>query len=301
MINKKRLAMGMAQVLLAGALCCACASGGTNAKTDTGTETKSDSSSTETDKKDASKETTETSDRETVFQVSLLQGLTFGDYHGSLSAKELKTHGDTGIGTFDGLNGELIMVDGSIYRAAGDGSVEEVEDTETIPFSNVTFIDEDEKQEISDVADFETLTNMLNEKVAELGENRFYMIRIDGEFNTVNARSEYAQEEPYEPLADVLEHDQTFFDYENVKGTVVGLYCPPYMADLNATGWHLHFVSDDRTKGGHVLGLDIANADITWDYTDGFAMHLPDNDSFNNFDLTIDQSEDIEKVEKKQE
>ena len=240
----------------------------------------------------------ETVDRDVLFQVSLLQGLTFGDYHGSITAEELKQNGDIGIGTFDRLNGELIMLDGKIYRAAGDGSVEEVPDNETIPFSNVTFFDEDDVDELSDVNDMESLVEKLDEKVEELGSNQFYMIRIDGEFEAMNVRSELEQEEPYKPLAEVLETDQTFFDYENINGTVVGLYCPPYMKDLNATGWHLHFVSDDRTKGGHVLGLDIKTAEITWDYTEGFEMKLPDDDMFADFDLTIDQSEDIEKVEK---
>ncbi len=237
-------------------------------------------------------------DTDVLFQVSLLQGLTFGDYHGSISAEELKKHGDIGIGTFDKLNGELIMVDGKIYRAAGDGSVEEVPDDETIPFSNVTFFDRDEVEELSEVNDMDSLVSKLNEKVDKIGPNQFYMVRIDGEFDAMNVRSELAQEEPYKPLAEVLETDQTFFDYENIKGTVVGLYCPPYMKDLNATGWHLHFVSDDRTKGGHVLGLDIKTADLTWDYTEGFEMKIPDGEMFADIDLTIDQSKDIEKVEK---
>ncbi len=244
---------------------------------------------------------TGTADRETVYQVSLLQGLTFGDYHGSVTAAELKTKGDTGIGTFDKLNGELIMVDGVIYRAAGDGTVEKVKDDETIPFSNVTFFDVDEKQKLSNIESFDALVAVLNEKVKELGENRFYMVRIEGTFDEMNVRSEYAQEEPYEPLAKVLETDQTFFDYENIEGTVVALYCPPYMSDLNATGWHMHFVSKDKTKGGHVLGLKFTEAEASWDHTDGFKMKLPESKMFSDFDLTIDQSEDIEKVEKKSE
>ncbi len=243
-------------------------------------------------------------DRETLYQVSLLQGLTFGDYHGSISVGELKKKGDTGIGTFNALNGELIMLDGVVYRAAGDGSVEAVPDDETIPFSNVTFFDKDETQAIAsadEINDIKSLTAMLDEKVASLGENRFYVIRIDGKFDKMNVRSELAQSEPYKPLAEVLETDQTFFDYENIEGTVVGLYCPPYMSSLNATGWHLHFVSKDKTKGGHILGLDIADAELSWDYTEGFKVKLPDSEMFADFDLTIDQSEDIEKVEKNQD
>lgn len=237
-------------------------------------------------------------DRETVFQVSLLQGLTFGDYHGSISAAELKKRGDIGIGTFDGLNGEMITLDGNIYRAAADGSVEVVPDDETIPFSNVTFFDTDETAELSGIDSITALQDKLNEKVDTLGKNRFYFIRIDGTFSEMNVRSEYVQKEPYKPLAEVLETDQTFFDYENIEGTVVGLYCPPYMSDLNATGWHLHFVSADRQKGGHILGLKIDKAELSIDITDGFEMALPEDDMFADFDLTIDQSEDIEKVEK---
>ena len=237
-------------------------------------------------------------DRETIYQVSLLQGLTFGDYNGSVSVADLKKRGDIGIGTFEGLNGELIAIDGKVYRAAGDGSVEEVSDDTLIPFSNVSFFDEDVKDTLNGVDDITALQDILNQKVSELGENKFYFIRIDGTFNEMNVRSEYAQEEPYKPLAEVLETDQTFFDYENIEGTVVGLYCPPYMSDLNATGWHLHFVSSDKTKGGHVLGLNVDEAELGMDITEGFEMALPDTEMFADFDLTIDQSEDIEKVEK---
>lgn len=238
-----------------------------------------------------------TQDKDVIYQVSLLQGLTLGDYYGSITVGELKKHGDVGIGTFDKLNGELIMVDGVVYRAAGDGSVEVVPDEETIPFSNVTFMDADETKDLGNMADYDTLTLALNQLVEEKGINQFYMIRIDGFFREINVRSEYAQEEPYQPLVDVLEHDQTFFDYENTEGTIIGLYCPPYMSSLNAVGWHLHFISKDKTKGGHVLGLSIDSATLTWDHSDGFQMLLPQNEMFAGFDLTVDQSEDIEKVE----
>ena len=238
--------------------------------------------------------------RDVMYQVSLLQGLTYGDYHGSITVKELKQHGDTGIGTFNQLNGELIMLDGVVYRAAGDGSVEIVSDDETIPFSDVTFIDADKSMDFKDIPDYEALCSELNQIVEESGKNRFYMVRIDGLFHEVNVRSEYAQVEPYKPLVEVLEYDQTFFDYTNVEGTLVGLYCPPYMSDLNAVGWHLHFISKDKTKGGHVLGVNVAEAVLTWDDTDAFQMKVPQNDMFDEFDLTVDQSEDIEKVEKSQ-
>ena len=239
----------------------------------------------------------ETDRREVINQVSLLQGLTLGDYNGSLSAKEVKSMGDIGLGTFDRLNGELIMLDGVIYRAAGDGSVAAVDDAETIPFCDVTFFDNDKSETLADIQDLSGLKEALDQKVDEYGDNRFCFVRIDGTFKEMNVRSELAQTKPYEPLAKVLETDQTFFDYSDIKGTVVGLYCPDYMDRLNAVGWHFHFISDDRKSGGHVLDLQFDSGELKWDYTDGFSMVLPENDTFNGFDLTVDQSDDIKKVE----
>ncbi len=238
-----------------------------------------------------------TNDHEVINQVSLLQGLTLGDYNGSITAGQLKEKGDIGIGTFDALNGELIMLDGVIYRAASDGSVEVVPDDETIPFSNVTFFDDEQVFDIADIENVAALKDILNEKVNELGSNQFYFVKITGTFKEMNVRSEYAQSKPYKPLATVLETDQTFFDYENVSGTIVGLYCPGYMNDLNAVGWHFHFISDDKTKGGHILELSTDAAKVSMDSTSSFAMILPDNEMFDSLDLTVDQSDDIKKVE----
>ena len=235
--------------------------------------------------------------RDVMYQVSLLQSLVYGDYSGSVTVKELKQHGDVGIGTFHQLNGELVMVDGEAYRAAGDGSVELVSDEETIPFSIVTYMDSDETRSLKEIPDFEALCGKLDQMTEEKGVNRFYMVRIDGMFREVNLRSVYAQEGSYKRLTEVMEHDQTFFDYKNIEGTMIGVYCPPYMASLNAAGWHLHFISRDKAKGGHVLGVNIADAVLTWDDTDGFQMRLPQNERFDRFDLTVDQSEDIKKVE----
>ena len=209
-------------------------------------------------------------DRETIFQVSLLQGLTLGDYYGSVTVKELKQHGDIGIGTFEGVNGELIMVDGVVYRALSDGSAETAPDDETIPFSNVTFFDADEKQDISGISNIAELKGILDEKVEKLGRNRFYMVRIDGSFNNVHARSELKQQEPYKPLAEALKTDQREFKWDKIDGTVVALYCPEYMNDLNAVGWHMHFISADKTKGGHLLDIDIDTAELKTDCTLGF-------------------------------
>ena len=239
----------------------------------------------------------ERTSKSVLYQVSLLQGLTYGDYNGSVAIKELKQNGDTGIGTFDRLNGELIMLDGTVYRAAGDGRVEIATDEETTPFAVAAFLDADISKELKEIPDYDALNNELNALVEKNGKNRFYMIRIDGLFRKMHVRSVPAQKEPYQRLVEVLQQQQTLFDYENMEGTVVGLYCPPYMSYLNAVGWHMHFISKDKAKGGHVLDLHIADADLILNDIETFHLRLPKNESFDRFDLTVDQSKDIEKVE----
>ena len=215
-------------------------------------------------------------DRETMFQVSLLQSLTEGDFEGSVTVGTLKQHGDTGIGTFDGLNGELVMLDGEVWRVAGDGGVSLVADDETVPFGNVTFLHADETLDVSGAVSFETLTEMLHSRIAELGTSSFCAARIDGTFEKMNVRSEYKQEKPYPTLVDALAADQTFFNLEHVEGSMVGVYCPPHLSDLNSVGWHFHFISDDRTQGGHVLGCAIDEAVAIIDLTEEFELSLPD-------------------------
>ena len=237
-------------------------------------------------------------DRECLYQVSLLQDLTQGDYYGSITVGALKERGNIGLGTFNKLNGELIMLDGKVFRADGDGKVEEVSDDETVPFASITFFDEDDKSEITDVENLNDVIEKLDENYTKEAGNYFQVIKITGTFEKMNVRSELAQEEPYKPLAEVMETDQRFFDYENISGTVVGVYCPVYMDKLNSSGWHFHFISEDESKGGHVVDFKLKNGEVLWDKTMGLDIDLPEVDSFEKYDFSTDQSEDVKKVEK---
>ena len=237
------------------------------------------------------------SNRETVYQVALLQSLTQGYYDGIIKVSELKQHGDTGIGTFEGVNGEMIVLDGKVYQALGDGSVKEADENETVPFSNVTFFDKDFAVTLSNIPDINALKTMLTQSVNENGKNLFYMVKINGTFPKMNVRSELKQEKPYKSLDKALATDQREFNYENIKGTVVALYCPDYMGGLNTPGWHFHFISDDKTKGGHILELAFDTAEAEFDATRDFDMYLSDNKEFQGMELSKDVSDAIKKVE----
>ena len=240
-------------------------------------------------------------DRETIYQVALLQSLTQGYYDGIIKVSELKEHGDIGIGTFEGVNGEMIVLDGTVYQALGDGTVQVAADDETVPFSNVTFFDKDGSVELSDINDVNALKEKLNAMVEENGKNLFYFVKMSGTFEKMNVRSEIKQEKPYKTLDKALETDQREFSYDNITGTVVALYCPDYMNGLNTPGWHFHFISDDKTKGGHLLDLQFAKATAEYDATPEFDMCLTDNGDFQQMELANDVSDAIKKVETNEE
>ena len=232
-----------------------------------------------------------------IYQVALLQSLAQGYYDGIVTVEELKKHGDTGIGTFEGVNGEMIVLDGTVYQAIADGSIVVPADEETIPFSNVTFFDVDETLQLTDIRDMEELQETMNSVVGDVGENFFYMVKIEGIFDNIKVRSEYKQEEPYIPLDEALALDQTEFDYEDIRGTMVGLYCPDYMGDLNSVGWHFHFINEDRTRGGHVLQVSVKEAEAAFDISDGFEMTLSSDSLFQSMELAKDMDEAIHRAE----
>ena len=232
-----------------------------------------------------------------LFQVALLQSLAQGYFDGIIPVDELKKHGDTGIGTFEGVNGEMIVLDGVVYQALGDGSIQIAPDTETVPFSDMTFFREDVSLALSDVPDMAGLQKRLNTAVVENGANHFCMVKIQGTFRKIKVRSIWKQQKPYRELDAALAADQVERDDENVRGTMVGVYCPNYMGGLNCAGWHLHYISADLTRGGHVLQVSIDKAVVSMDVISGFQMILPGTKAFHNIDLSRNMDEEIHRAE----
>ena len=113
--------------------------------------------------------------------------------------------------------------------------------------------------------------------------------------------SQLKQEKPYKTLDKALATDQREFNYENIEGTVVALYCPDYMGGLNTPGWHFHFISSDKSKGGHILDLAFDSAEAEFDATQDFDMYLPEDSDFQGMELSKDVSNAIKKVETNEE
>lgn len=225
-------------------------------------------------------------DNETLFQVSTLNALMLGDYDGLITIDKMLQSGDTGLGTFDTLDGEMIVLDGIVYQAKADGSVTKPDGNVTVPFAAVTHFKPDISVNLDNVSDIETLKSALTEQTTE-NPNIFYMATVSGDFDMVHVRSVFAQEKPYKPLAEVAQ-SQKEFEYENVSGTLIALYCPDYVSGINLYGWHIHFISSDGSKGGHVLDVVIKSAEAKIDTTSAYKIVLPNTQDFASLSLAND-------------
>ncbi len=232
-------------------------------------------------------------DRDVLFQVSTIDALLQGVYDGVMNFGELKPQGDFGIGTFEGIDGEMIALDGQYYQVKADGIAYPVNDTMTTPFSTVTYFDKDLDAIVS-AKNFTELSSALDAQIPS--KNLFYAIRIDGTFPYVKTRSIPKLSKPYPLLKDAAEN-QSVFEFKDVKGTIVGFYTPKYAEGLNVPGYHLHLITDDRKAGGHILDLAL-NSSVVWlDITPIFNMALPSSGDFIGIDLTKDLKEDLKQVE----
>lgn len=217
-----------------------------------------------------------------VFQLSTLSALSAGVFDGDTTVAELKRHGDFGLGTFNGVDGEMIILNGEVYQVPADGVARFADANTGVPFAAVTTFTPDR-----------TATTNLTMSCAELetfittllpSQNVIYSLKVQGTFESLKVRSEAKQQPPYTTLADVLKN-QVLFDYQNLQGILVGFWFPAYAEGINVTGYHFHALSAGRTKGGHVLDCQVKQARISLDTSSGLTLHLPDTDAFMNADL----------------
>lgn len=233
-------------------------------------------------------------DHGTLFQVSTVGALVEGLYRGEVTIGALREHGDFGLGTFDGLDGEMVALDGHFYQVRGDGTVREVEDAARSPYAMITRFPAGDAVELPDCADLASLLAQLDR--FRDSENVFYAVRIDGEFDTVTTRSVKRTAEGV-PLVEAASR-QSEFHLRKVRGTLVGFWSPGFLQKVLTAGYHLHFLSDDRRAGGHLLGCAGRELRARVRREVDFRVSLPESPSFLRADLTRDQSQDIERAEK---
>ena len=192
---------------------------------------------------------------DTLWQTGTLQALLDGEYDGRITVAELQRYGDFGVGTFDRIDGEMVVLNDTVWQCRWDGSVRMAQGETTVPFADVLTFEGEHAFRLSAPVDITVLTAHLDSLIDTFASSAdaIYAVRATGTFETIDVRSELPQTPPYQPLAEVLATDQREYHYTDLSGTLVAMRTPDSMAQSTGSGWHFHFVSADRTQGGHVL------------------------------------------------
>ncbi len=217
-----------------------------------------------------------------IYHYSVLKALDNGVLEGTMKVSDLLEHGDHGLGTFNGLNGEMIVLDHKVYRVTPQGEVVEAGDDILIPYTIVSFFEPEKSisYEGNENLDYDKLITMMDTELPS--QNQFYAFRITGNFTYIKCGGVDRQERPYNKTILEILADRPIYEKEDISGTLVGFWCPEYIGDINTRGFHLHFLADDRSIGGHLIAFEASSLDIQYDIKHGYKIILPDTEDFKN-------------------
>jgi acetolactate decarboxylase len=233
-----------------------------------------------------------------LYQVSTIDALLAGVYDAAADVALVLEHGDFGLGTFEALDGEMIVLDGLVYQAAADGAVNLMPPETGTPFATVTPFSADVHLDAPGGLDYAGFKAWLTLRLPSA--NLFYAVRVEGRFGRITYRSIRPERRPYRPLAEVAKEQQVFSS-DDIGGTLVGFWCPSFSKGINVPGFHLHFLSDDRQQAGHLLDFDAVSLRVQLDITDRWDVDLPMQPAYLEADLTGDRDAALRAVEQGEE
>jgi acetolactate decarboxylase len=230
-----------------------------------------------------------------LFQTSTISALAAGVYDGETTFKELKNYGNFGLGTVNALDGEMIGLDGKFYQVKSDGIAYTIPDSTKTSFAVVTFFKSEKRIHLEGTINYQQMQQSLERQLPT--KNSPYAIRIQGTFPYLKVRSVPKQTPPYRPLVDAVK-DQSIFEFKNVKGTLVGFRTPNYMQGINVNGYHLHFITENRKTGGHLLDGKFQNVQVEIDAKSDVQIALPKTTQFEQADLGDGKAAEVNKIQR---
>jgi acetolactate decarboxylase len=230
----------------------------------------------------------------TVFQVSTASALMAGVADGAVTVADLLRHGDFGLGTFAGWDGEMVVLDGIAYQVTRDGVRVAPGDAE-VPFALVTHFVPERQVDVGEVDSVDVLFGLLDG--LRDSDNEFFAVRVDGHLDRLETRAVCASGKST-PL-DVAARSQAEFELSEVDATLVGYWSPPHLRSIGVSGWHLHALTGDRTQGGHLLGCRGGPLTAGVQHLADFRLAIPETPAFQHAHLSADLGRSLDAVESK--
>ena len=207
-----------------------------------------------------------------VYQTSTMSALLAGVYDGDVTIAELLTHGDFGLGTFNHLDGEMVVIDGVCYHLRADGTAAVASPQDKTPFAAVLRFRADITLAITSPTDRKALTDLIDHAIPS--PNLTYGVRVEGTFAQVRTRTVMAQKQPYPPLA-AATAGQSVTQLNLASGTLAGFRTPAYEQGISVAGYHLHFLTHDRGGGGHALDFELTDGAVAISTASELHVSLP--------------------------
>ncbi len=228
-----------------------------------------------------------TSDRMTnrLYQTSTMTALLGAVYDGETTMAQLLEHGDFGIGTFDALDGELIVLDGVARQFRDEGQAAEVDLDSKTPFACVTFFEPEKTVSIDHFLSKHEFEQLVDRMVGN--DNLFAAVRVTGTFEDMETRTVFRQFDPYPPMLDVVKRQPTQ-KLGVAHGVLMGFRTPEYMQGISVAGYHLHFLTSDNQLGGHVTNYRVLNALVEVATMSDIEIALPRSKAFAQANLNPD-------------
>jgi acetolactate decarboxylase len=230
-----------------------------------------------------------------VTQFAVLDALLAGAYESGITVDDVRAAGNFGIGCCEHLGGEVVIIDGEVFECTVDAPPDRMSGAQVLPFVDVCHLPAvaSAAGQIED-SDLATFTERV--EVGLVSRNLFHAVRVDGDFMSVRVRITARQDHPARPLAEVT-HEQIETVITDTSGTLVGFWSPAIYQGIAVAGLHLHYISDDRSVGGHVLDVTVRSASLALAAYARFELHLPTDPQFLNTELTHDDDHRIVAVE----
>jgi len=191
----------------------------------------------------------------TITQAGCFESFAAGNFTGATSISRLSDGAEIGLGTFDAVDGELIILDGEAYRGAFDGTVTKVDGSLKTPFAVSSKAKADFVVKLENGMSSKAVSAAIDKAVGQPGA--FLAIKAKVRFATLTLRAPPPAQSPKDTLVSVIAR-QKVFKLKDVSGVLIGFRTPAAYKGLNVPGYHFHFISDDRKAGGHVLGFSVA-------------------------------------------
>lgn len=239
-----------------------------------------------------------TGSKAVIYQTGTINSLVNAVYDGDRDISCIRKQGDFGLGALPMMDGELIVCDGTFYRADANADLSVAADDAILPFAVVSHFEPDQSVNLVNT-DFAGACDYLVNYFAS--KNLIYTVRVDGQFTSVHFRSELCQPKPYRTMAETMPELQRVYEREDIEGTLVGIWYPDYLSQVNVAGFHFHFVDKERTTGGHVFDFELTRGQVAIQTIKSLHVDLIDNNEFAQANLLADSSDAVDQLEKQHE